>query len=73
MRNEDRKEALDHAYHLLRWLVGIDPLNENEKDELRAEWENLLLRPPSDGSAVSTMWQEIEDTRAKIVTHNETI
>ena len=28
MRNEDRTEALEHAYHLLRWIVGLDPLNE---------------------------------------------
>ena len=35
MRNEDRKEAVQHAYHLLRWVVGLDPLNEEEKGELR--------------------------------------
>jgi len=73
MRSEDRKKALDHAYHLLRWLVGIDPLDESEKQELRMQWENLLLRPPSDADAVATMWQEIEDTRADILTHDGTM
>lgn len=73
MRNEDRKEALQHAYHLLRWVVGLDPLNEEEKGELRAEWENLLLRPPTDPDAVDAMWQEIEDTRARIATRDESM
>ena len=72
MRNEDRKEALEHAYHLLRWIVGLDPLNEEEKEELRAKWENLLLRTPTEAD-VDAMWQEIENTRAKIATHDESV
>ena len=71
MRNDDRKEALDHAYHLLRWVVGLDPLNEQEKEELRSKWENLLLRFPSGAGVVDTMWQDIEDTRARIATRGE--
>ena len=71
MRNEDRTEALEHAYHLLRWVVGLDTLNEGEKEELRAKWENLLLRPPSETDVVDAMWQEIEDTRARIATRGE--
>ena len=68
MRNEDRKNALDHAYHLLRWMTGLDPLNENEKRELRAGWENLLVRPPPKEGAIDAMWQDIESIRAKIAT-----
>ena len=73
MRNKDRKEALQHAYRLLRWVVGLDPFNEEEKGELRAEWENLLLRPPTDPDAVDAMWQEIEDARARIATRDESV
>ena len=71
MRNEDRKEALEYAYHLLRWVVGLDPLNEQEKEELRSKWENLLLRSPSEAGVVDMMWREIEATRAGIATHGE--
>ena len=71
MRNEDRKEALEHSYRLLRWVVGLDPLNEQEKEELRSKWENLLLRSPSEAGVADTMWQEIEDTRARIATRGE--
>ena len=68
MRNEDRKDALDHAYCLLRWMTGLDPLNEGETRELRADWENLLIRPPPKEGAIDAMWQDIESIRAKIAT-----
>ena len=73
MRSEDRKEALEHAYHLLRWIVGLDPLNEEEKQELRSKWKNLLLRSPGEARDVDAMWQEVEDTRARIATGGELV
>ena len=71
MRSEDRKEALEHAYHLLLWVVGLEPLDEEEREELRAKWENLLHRPPSEANVVDAMWQEVENTQAKIATRGE--
>lgn len=67
MRNEDRKEALNHAYHLLRWIVGLDSLGEDEIEGLREEWQNLLVRSPND-DRTQDMWREIEEIRARIVT-----
>ena len=68
MRNEDRKEALNHAYRLLRWIVGLDSLSEDEIEELREGWQNLLIRPPPEDEHISEMWREIEDIRASITT-----
>ena len=71
IRNEDRKRTLDHAYHLLCWMIGLDPLNEGERRELRAHWEDLLIRPPTKEGAIDTMWQDIESIHAKIATDYE--
>ena len=71
IRNEDRKDALRLSYHLLRWIVGIDPLDEDGKKELRERWQNLLIRIRSEENTLTEMWQEIEEVRAKIVTVSE--
>ena len=67
MRSEDRKEVLIHAYHLLRWIVGLDPLGEDEIKELREDWQNLLIRYPED-YRMHDIWREVEEIRARIVT-----
>ena len=67
MRNEDRKEVLKYARDLLQWIVGLDPLNEDETNELRQVWENFLLRPPTEEGRIKQMWQQVVDTRAHIV------
>lgn len=67
MRSEDRKETLEYAFRLLCWIVGLDPLNEQETHELKAEWQNLLLRPPVEKSSIEEMWQQVVDVRARIV------
>ena len=67
MRSEDRKEVLSHAYHLLRWIVGLDSLSEDEIEGLREEWQNLLIRYPEDYRVQET-WREVEEIRARIVT-----
>ena len=66
IRNEDRKEVLNHAYHLLRWIVGLDSLSEDETEKLREEWQNLLIRYPED-YRIHDAWQEVKEIRAKIV------
>lgn len=67
MRSEDRKEVLSHAYRLLRWIVGLDSLGEDEIEGLREEWQNLLVRSPDD-DRTQDRWREIEEIRARIVT-----
>ena len=67
MRSEERKEVLNHAYHLLRWIIGLDPLGEDEIERLREEWQSLLVRSPDD-DRTQDMWREIEKIRARIVT-----
>ena len=67
MRSEDRKEVLIHAYRLLRWIVGLDPLGEDEIKELREDWQNLLIRYPED-YRMHDIWREVEEIRARIVT-----
>ena len=67
MRNEDRKEVLKLAYRLLRWIVGLDSLGEDEIEGLREEWQNLLVRYPDD-YRLQDIWREIEEIRARIVT-----
>ena len=68
MRNEERKEALEVAYRLLCWITELDSLDEDETNELREEWQNLLLRPPTEDKRVETMWREVAEIRARIVT-----
>ena len=62
------KEALSLSYRLLRWIVGLDPLNEDDVENLRKDWQNLLLRPDlEEGQTIEEMWQEVANVRANIV------
>ena len=67
MRNEGRKPALEVAYRLLRWMLEIDPLDEDEIVMLREDWQELLYPMPVK-DRINEMWQDIEDTRERIVT-----
>ena len=76
MRSEDRKSALQIAERLVRWLVRLDDLNENEEGELRRDWESVLLYPPSKEmedafvedlrSEAAGMWRRASDAMAAI-------
>jgi len=67
MRSEDRKPALEVAGRLLRWIVGLDTLNQEETDDLRKEWKNLLYPEPPEPDRIEEMWGEVSDARARIV------
>ena len=66
IRNEERKAALDLAERLLRWLVGVDPLDGEDMDELRGDWRNILY-PEPDRAEMEVMWSAIVTIRDRIV------
>ena len=68
MRNEERKKALELGYHLLRWVVGLDHLDEQDTKELRQKWQGLLYPEPPQENRTNEIWQEILEIRAQIVT-----
>lgn len=68
MRSEDRKSALKIAGELLRWIVGLDPRDDEDTKTLCTDWQKLLYPEPPSESRVEEMWQEIVEVRARIVT-----
>ena len=68
MRNEERKEALEVAYRLLCWITELDSLGDDDTNELREDWQNLLYGLPADDERVGEMWREVGEIRARIVT-----
>lgn len=68
MRSEDRKAALLCANRLLRWIVGLDHLDEDDTEILRKDWQDLLYPEPPQENQVDEMWQEIVAVRARIAT-----
>ena len=67
MRSEDRKAALELASRLLRWIVGLDALDEEDMETLRQDWKHLLYPEPPQESHIEDMWQQIANVRARIV------
>ena len=68
MRSEDRKLAVDLAARLLRWIVDLDALDDDDTDTLRSDWKNLLYPEPPQENRIEEMWQEIMKARAHILT-----
>ena len=67
MRSEDRKAALELASRLLRWIVGLDALDEEDTRILRQDWKHLLYPEPPEEDHIEDMWQQIANVRARIV------
>ena len=67
MRSEDRKAALELASRLLRWIVGLDALDEEDMETLRQDWKHLLYPEPPQENHIEDMWQQIANVRARIV------
>ena len=67
MRSEGRKPAVEVAYRLLRWMLEIDPLDGDGIVTLKKDWQELLYPMPAE-TRINEMWQEVEDTRERIVT-----
>ena len=70
MRSEDRKPALEIAGRVLRWILGLDVLDEGDMKALRSDWKNLLYPEPPEKHRVDEMWQEIVAARTRIVTRS---
>lgn len=70
MRNEDRKQAVAVAGELLRWLAGLDPLNDEDVADLRSRWAGLLYRGESretpESETEEAMWKSVEQQRAAV-------
>ena len=60
IRNEERKDATRLCKRILRWQIGLDPLDADEVDELRAEWEGMLI-PALSSDTADELWASIED------------
>ena len=73
MRNEDRKRAIEVARRVLRWILNVDPLNEEEMAELRKEWEDLLYFEPREEKEIDEMWEKVVNTRARVVTGDRSV
>ncbi len=74
MRNEDRKPALEVAERLLRWMVGLDALAEDDIDRLRLDWRDALVLPaereqsdPDDPWSSSDAWLPVEAARERVL------
>lgn len=67
MRNEDRKPAMEIAYRVLRWMTGLDALDEESAKGLFDDWR-VLLHPQPDEARIEEMWEVVVATRARIVT-----
>ena len=65
MRSEDRKLAIEIANRILRWMVNLDNLDEEEEKELRTEWESMLYTSTQEEN--DRMWAEIKQIREQII------
>ena len=68
IRSEDRKPAVEVAGRIARWVVGLDPLRDQEAQELRADWRGLLYPEPPQQAVIEEMWQVVVDCRTQILT-----
>lgn len=66
MRSEDRKQAIDVARRILRWILSIDSLDEDDETTLRGDYQEWLYGDFSE-KEIDGMWDEIKEIRGSIV------
>lgn len=66
MRSEDRKQAIDIARRILRWILSIDSLDEDDETTLRGDYQEWLYGDFSE-KEIDGMWDEIKEIRGSIV------
>ena len=55
MRNEDRKRAVTIGMRILRFMIGLDDLPENDLEDLKIDWHAMLL-PRPDPKELEVQW-----------------
>ena len=55
MRNEDRKRAVTVGMRILRFMIGLDDLPENDLEDLKIDWHAMLL-PRPDPEELEIQW-----------------
>lgn len=65
IRSEDRKDALRVAGRIIRWMLDLDTLDEDEAQELRDDWAALLYYD-EDEDDEDDMWTTVEETRSRV-------
>lgn len=66
VRNEERKEALEVAGSLLRWMLELDSLEADDLEALHKKWHHLLY-PEQEKETANQMWKKVVATREKII------
>ena len=64
MRVGDRQPAQDISQRFAQWLLGVDRLNQEAVDDLKARWKALLL-PAKTKEEAEKMWAEIEKQKKR--------
>jgi DNA sulfur modification protein DndB len=57
MRSEQRKEAVEVALMVLRYITGLHPHDAEQLETLRTAWKDLLLNATSE--EIEEMWQDV--------------
>ena len=63
IRSEERKKCVQVADQIIRWQLGLVPLNREELKELRDDWMGHLLLLPDQQSNQANWWTTIEARR----------
>ena len=60
VRNEDRKRAVEVGIRILRWQTGVDNLDDNSVDLLKADWYSWLIPAPTEAE-VEKAWNTVKE------------
>ena len=68
IRDEGRTKAVDCANKILRWMLALDPDDDDENydEQLRREWKSLLYIG-ADEDDTDAMWTQTEAVRSEIM------
>ncbi len=64
MRNEDRALAIVRAKTMLRWLVGLWQMSDDEETEFRQAWLDLVRLPGEDEP--QELWDQVRAVRENV-------
>ena len=64
MRSESRKQAVDVAQRVLRWIIGDHQVNDREEAILMNLWLDQLILPPDE--TVDELWEQVRTMREDV-------